>query len=295
LKKWLFSLVGVLFLSISMANEISAASIKVYINGEQEVFPQPPVMENGRTLVPLRGIFEGLGADVKWDNSTRSITATKEKTTVYLKIGSKDAKVNGTTVKIDVPAKVINGSTMVPIRFVSESLGADVKWDANASAVMIESSTKTLKFYSNVSNHYETMETVGELFIDYDLGMLTLAVDEMLFFGTNTYLKSAKEYHNINLKAYNALISPTNAMINSGKNYSQNLSSMNSILRDYEQSLAYYDDALFYLESFYYSGSDSDFDRFLNNRSVAFDYALDGRTKSNDGYLEFYNKLQSYK
>jgi hypothetical protein len=138
LKKWLCSIVGVLLLLITIANSTSAASsIKVYINGEQKFFPQAPVIENGRTLVPLRGIFEGLGAVVKWDNGTRSITATKEKTNIYLKIGSKDAKVNGKIVKIDVPAKIINGSTMVPIRFVSESLGAEVSWDAKSNVINI--------------------------------------------------------------------------------------------------------------------------------------------------------------
>jgi hypothetical protein len=294
LKKWICSIIGVLLLTITIANEASAASIKVYINGEQKIFPQAPVMENGRTLVPLRGIFEGLGADVEWDNATRSITATKEKTTVYLKIGSKQAKVDGKSVTIDVPAKIINGSTMVPIRFVSESLGAEVKWDAAASAVLIESSTKTIKFYSEVSNHYETLETYGDLLVSYR-NFLDIAVDEIFFFDTRNTLDTAIKYYDQNVDAYNNLINPTNSMISKGRSFNQDLNDMNNILKDYKTSLEHYADAIYYLEQYYYSNSNSDFDNYLDSHGDAFDYALNGSTTSNDGYMEFYNKLQSYK
>lgn len=83
----------------------------------------------GRFLVPMRGIFENLGASVDWDGQTRTVTGIKGDISVILTIDQKIAYVNGKLVELDVPATIINGSTFVPTRFVSESLGANVLWD----------------------------------------------------------------------------------------------------------------------------------------------------------------------
>lgn len=115
----------------------SKATIKVVVNGEQLSFNVPPVMVQNRTMVPLRGIFEALGAQVSWDAPTRSITAYKADTDVKLIIGDRNATVNGKTVMLDAPPMIIRGSTMVPLRFVSEALGADVKWMAATQTVSI--------------------------------------------------------------------------------------------------------------------------------------------------------------
>lgn len=90
-------------------------------------------------MVPLRGIFEALSADVLYDAATRSIKATKESTIVQLQLGSRTALINGRTVYLDVPADTVGGRTMVPLRFVSESLGADVKWSGATRTVLISS------------------------------------------------------------------------------------------------------------------------------------------------------------
>ncbi|KEF40102.1 copper amine oxidase family protein [Schinkia azotoformans MEV2011] len=111
--------------------------ISVYVDGKQQSYSQSPVIENGSTLVPLRGIFESLGAKVEWNGSTQTVTAVKENTTIVLTIGSKSPTVNGTVKSISTPGKILNGSTMVPLRFVSEALGADVKWDGTARVVTI--------------------------------------------------------------------------------------------------------------------------------------------------------------
>lgn len=96
-------------------------------------------MIDGRLLVPLRGIFEALSADVLYDAATRSIKATKGETVVQLQLGSRTALIDGRTVYLDVPADTVGGRTMVPLRFVSESLGADVKWNGATKTVMIAS------------------------------------------------------------------------------------------------------------------------------------------------------------
>lgn len=92
-------------------------------------------------MVPLRGIFEALKADVVYDGATRSIQATKGTRVVQLQLGSRTAIIDGKTMFLDVPADTIGGRTMVPLRFVSESLGADVKWDGPAKTVRMSSST----------------------------------------------------------------------------------------------------------------------------------------------------------
>lgn len=90
-------------------------------------------------MVPLRGIFEALQADVLYSAPTRSIKATKGSTVVELTLGSRQALINGETVYLDVPADTLGGRTMVPLRFVSESLGADVKWNGMSRTVLLSS------------------------------------------------------------------------------------------------------------------------------------------------------------
>ena len=82
----------------------------------------------GRTLLPMRSLFESLGATIEWNQQTKTVTATKDKQTIVLTIGSKQTKVNGKTITIDVPALIIDERTYIPVRFVTESLGAKVEW-----------------------------------------------------------------------------------------------------------------------------------------------------------------------
>jgi len=104
--------------------------IRVVIDGNAMVFnDQQPTKSNNRVLVPLRGIFERLGAEVRWDPATQSVTARRGRRTIKLSIGLLDASIDGRDVHLDVPATLVGGSTMVPLRFVSESLGASVKWN----------------------------------------------------------------------------------------------------------------------------------------------------------------------
>ncbi|NPV90274.1 MAG: hypothetical protein HPY50_05845 [Firmicutes bacterium] len=103
--------------------------ITILIDGKLLTTDASPVIENGRTLVPLRAIFEALEAKVDWNDSERSINATKGDLTVHLQIGNASALKNGTPVTVDVPPQIVNGRTLVPVRFVSESLGAGVGWD----------------------------------------------------------------------------------------------------------------------------------------------------------------------
>ncbi|MBC7765200.1 MAG: copper amine oxidase N-terminal domain-containing protein [Hyphomonadaceae bacterium] len=117
--------------------EASERPIEVYVNGDAVSFDVQPLMMNGRVLVPLRAVSEKLGAQVNWDEKTQTVTAVKGDTKVILKILDDVANINGQTVKLDMPAVVLSGSTMVPLRFMSEAFGADVKWDGDSRLVHI--------------------------------------------------------------------------------------------------------------------------------------------------------------
>jgi hypothetical protein len=110
----------------------------VTVNSETVDFTgQPPVSQGGRVLVPLRGVLEKLGAYVQYDSAARVITALKGDLNIRLPIGGRQATVNERPVSLDVPAQIVNGSTLVPLRFVAESLGANVEYNPAANAVAI--------------------------------------------------------------------------------------------------------------------------------------------------------------
>ncbi|MDQ7823651.1 MAG: copper amine oxidase N-terminal domain-containing protein [Candidatus Eremiobacteraeota bacterium] len=111
--------------------------IKVYINNRLITFDQPPAMIQGNILVPMRGVFEELGAEVKWKAATRTIYAKRDTTEIVIQIGAPFASVSGKTTELAAPAAMVKGRTMVPLRFVSEALGAEVKWLGATKTVMI--------------------------------------------------------------------------------------------------------------------------------------------------------------
>ncbi|MDQ0888936.1 hypothetical protein QFZ81_004024 [Paenibacillus sp. V4I9] len=113
--------------------------MKVKFNGNQMNFEneQLPIFKNGVTLIPLRVIFEALGAKVEWNQDTDTVTATKGNTTIILSVGDTNAIVNGSVVKLELPSEIINNKTMIPLRFVSEALGAKVDWINYTRTVLI--------------------------------------------------------------------------------------------------------------------------------------------------------------
>lgn len=113
--------------------------IAVYINGKLQAYDQPPMIKSGSTLVPLRGIFEALNTDITWDGATQTVYAKRGTTSIVLTIGNEFALVNGKKVILAQKAQIINGRTMVPLRFVSEALGSDVLWVGERKEIQINS------------------------------------------------------------------------------------------------------------------------------------------------------------
>ena len=129
--------IGLSFSLLTISAAAAAGDIKVLVNGTAVVFDQPPVIEGGRTLVPLRAIFEALGATVDYNTSARTVTAVRGDVTVKLTIDSDVMYRNGSPVTLDVPAKIIGGRTLVPVRAIGESFGSKVDWNGAARTVTI--------------------------------------------------------------------------------------------------------------------------------------------------------------
>ncbi len=117
--------------------------VTVLLDGKTLDFDVPPVIEEGRTLVPLRAIFEALGAEVTWNPETRQVTAQKEDITVELTVGSEKAywkgPKDGHMVSLYIPPRIMGNRVLVPLRFVSETLGDRVDWDEATRTVRITS------------------------------------------------------------------------------------------------------------------------------------------------------------
>lgn len=133
---------GLLLLAMTSGMAVT----QVQLNGRPVALSVDPIQIVNRTMVPMRSIFEALGASVQWNASTQTVVARRDATDVKLTIGELDAQVNGQSIPLDVPAMIYRGSTMVPLRFVSESLGADVRWSE---------ASQTVSIFTNDANNYQ--------------------------------------------------------------------------------------------------------------------------------------------
>ena len=160
--KKVISLVLAFIMSITMILPVLAnEEISVYLDNEQIQFDVAPLLVNGRTMVPMRAIFEKLGAVVFWDNDTRTAVANKGNVNVSISIDDTTLYKNGQAITLDVPAQLNGGRTLVPLRAVSEAFDCDVQWDGSTQTVNILS-TKELstrekavkKLRTWISNNY---------------------------------------------------------------------------------------------------------------------------------------------
>lgn len=113
------------------------AIVTVFLDGKKIYFDQIPVIENGRTLVPVRAIFEAIGATIDWNGETQTVTATKDDIKISLTVNEKTATKNGEEITLEVPAKIISGRTLVPVRFVADCFGVKVDWDSVMKKVLL--------------------------------------------------------------------------------------------------------------------------------------------------------------
>ncbi|MCD8239584.1 MAG: copper amine oxidase N-terminal domain-containing protein [Clostridiales bacterium] len=146
-----------LFLAASiMTTNVCAAEITVTLDGDEVIFQSTePVIENGRTLIPLRGVFEQLGYEISWDGNTKTAVFQNEGNTIEITANSDTFIMNGEAVSLDVPASIIDGSMMLPLRAVGEAAGLVVNWDADTKTVSLSTGSAETEAVTEA----ETVET----------------------------------------------------------------------------------------------------------------------------------------
>lgn len=133
------------------------STIHVFVDGEIIEFPKDPVIINGSTMVPFRKLFEEFGLEVGWDPATRTATGTKEKLEISLTIDSNIAIVSGQEIALPTAPKIVDGNTMVPLRFIGEATGRRVTWDGVMRFVHIDTTITSYNFeylYSNDTEYF---------------------------------------------------------------------------------------------------------------------------------------------
>ncbi|GED71437.1 hypothetical protein BRE01_51390 [Brevibacillus reuszeri] len=154
------------------AKAASEEAVKLIIGGQATVPDVPPVIKNGRTLVPVRVIAEGLGAEVEWNEKSRTAVITRGAQQLSLTLDSKKAVVNGKQVSLDTAPVIAKQRMLLPLRFVGESLGVTVGWD-NSSRTVIANETpqvllnghapsQAIKTYQVSDTMYVSAQTVAE-------------------------------------------------------------------------------------------------------------------------------------
>lgn len=152
MKKALITLLAAILLTSA------AGAVDLYVDTTRIETDTPPAVIDGRTLVPVRAIFEAIGANVTWDDSTRTATGTRGDIVVSIQIDNTTAYVNGEPRTLDVPAQIINDRTMVPARFISESMGCDVTWHQETETVGVADKLKGIGLYATPTGekyHYD--------------------------------------------------------------------------------------------------------------------------------------------
>ncbi len=128
-----------LFVLICFSYQASAAEVNIILDGKTLDFPVEPFISEGTTFVPMRVIFEALGAEIDWNGETKTVTSYKNGTNINITIGSRDVYKNGIKETLLAAPVIVDDYTMVPLRFVSESFGCAVDWNGETHTVTINS------------------------------------------------------------------------------------------------------------------------------------------------------------
>lgn len=161
MKKIIATILAAASVMTASAAVLAEEPIKILVNDVQISFDAEPFIENDRTLVPMRAIFEALGAQVAWDGEDRTVISYDpvSDVSITMQIDSDVMFVGETAVKLDVPAKIVSDRTFVPLRAISESMNSEVNWDGATRTVTIEKSMEAVQ----VENPWVEYETIDEL------------------------------------------------------------------------------------------------------------------------------------
>ncbi|MDO4300356.1 MAG: copper amine oxidase N-terminal domain-containing protein [Clostridia bacterium] len=172
--------IAVTMASLIMAGNVFAAEIRVKLDNEAVEFNnQSPLIVEGRTLIPLRGVFEKLGYEITWEAETKTATFTKDGLSVKVAVNEEKFTVNDESVLLDVPAQIINGSMMLPLRAIGEAAGLEVNWDSDSKTVSLvsrdtEASTEVTTEETTEKPEETTAKADKELYSDISKGDIEL-------------------------------------------------------------------------------------------------------------------------
>ena len=195
-KKFIAALLAVSATTASFGTAALADDeIKVLVNGSAIEFDTEPFIENDRTLVPMRAIFEALGAYVDWDGETRTIVSYDpvSDVSITMQIDSNKMFVGETAIELDVPAKIVNDRTVVPLRAISEGMNSKVGWDGETRTVTVEKEIKKPGENVNPENtqianpwvEYKSLDELNEAIGDYKFSPIKNAAAEPVTFKYN--------------------------------------------------------------------------------------------------------------
>lgn len=142
--------------------------IIVEVNNKQIMFDVKPVIIEGRVLIPIKSVVDVLNCEVNWDPDFKEVTITKGSLIIGMYIGDNYAYTNSGSVELDVPPIILNGRTMVPLKAISDLLGAEIKWESSKRLVSIFSDIDDEIFFQN-----KDLENIIRKSIDKPTGKIT--------------------------------------------------------------------------------------------------------------------------
>ncbi len=171
-------IVSVVMAALMMSTSVLAADVNVVVNNKP--IESKGIIIDGRTMMPVRGVFEELGFDVSWDNDTKTATLTKSIVTVKMTNGDKGFTVNGKEIVPDVPQQIVDGSFMLPLRAVAEAIGARVNWDGATSTATISTGLK-VEGILDLTENKEEVKTNDTLDLSDAVKIETISPDDPIF------------------------------------------------------------------------------------------------------------------
>ena len=155
---------------------VTFANIGVTLDGTPITFDVPPQMIDYRTMVPLRAIFEALGADIDWNGDTQTVTATRGGTVVIMQVGNPVITVAGNSVTLDVPPLIVDDRTLVPARAVAESFGVNVDWNQGTQTVILTTGMVQVPTPPAGNVSIDDLRNISDFWIELDGTRFTLGM-----------------------------------------------------------------------------------------------------------------------
>lgn len=169
-RRFLFIIICMLSFTVpAWANE---SKIQVFLNHELLQFSSPPILENGRVLVPVRELFQSMGFDIKWNPKEQQIVGEKDDLILTMYIGNTTVTKNHENIHLDIPPMIKENKTYVPLRFVAESTSANVEWNNRKKRVTISTERRKPESYASSVVKIQTNKMQGSGVIVSDDGYI---------------------------------------------------------------------------------------------------------------------------